>query len=180
METREYKTADKSDWGDGAWQQEPDKVQWQDPATGLPCLIVRNYFGAWCGYVGIAASHPWHAKQYSDVVGACNEECNAEDNYHGGHHISSMIRVHGGLTFSAFCADATDEARGICHAPGAGEPDHVWWFGFDCGHFQDLSPVMAARELSRDFGLTEGHYWNITQVRNEVTELAAQLAAVRT
>lgn len=36
METLEYRTKDKSTWGDGPWQQEPDKKQWQDAATGLP------------------------------------------------------------------------------------------------------------------------------------------------
>src|SRR5437868_4216905 len=35
--------------GPGPWWDEPDKVQWIDPATDLDCLAVRGPFGAWCG-----------------------------------------------------------------------------------------------------------------------------------
>lgn len=58
METIEYRTVDKSKWGDGPWQDEPDKKQWRDPETGLPCLIVRGPGGALCGYVGVPANSP--------------------------------------------------------------------------------------------------------------------------
>src|SRR4051812_44340660 len=112
MEYREYKTVDKSTWGPGDWQDEPDKVQWQDEATGLPCLIVRGPSGALCGYVGVAEGHPLFAKEYS----------------------SADVEVHGGLTFADFCQQTTNEARHVCHVPAPGEPDHVWWFGFDCAH----------------------------------------------
>jgi hypothetical protein len=37
-----WTTIDKSSWGNGPWQTEPDKAQWQDEETGLPCLAVRN------------------------------------------------------------------------------------------------------------------------------------------
>lgn len=40
----------KATWGPGPWQDEPDRCEWRDR---LPCLAVRNYKGAWCGYVGI-------------------------------------------------------------------------------------------------------------------------------
>jgi hypothetical protein len=47
---REYRTIDKSAWGPGPWTDEPDKVQWTDTATGLPCLAKRNPRGGhWCG-----------------------------------------------------------------------------------------------------------------------------------
>lgn len=49
MQTISYTTKDKSTWGDGPWQHEPDKMQYEDPDTGLPCLIVRNAVGALCG-----------------------------------------------------------------------------------------------------------------------------------
>lgn len=50
-------------WGNGAWVDEPDKAQWRDEATGLPCLLVRNQLGALCGYVGVYPDHPYFAKQ---------------------------------------------------------------------------------------------------------------------
>lgn len=40
MQTIEYTTIDKSSWGNEPWQNEPDKKQWQDKATLLPCLVV--------------------------------------------------------------------------------------------------------------------------------------------
>lgn len=155
METKEYRTVDKSEWPRGVWDAEPDKMQWPDPATGLPCLVVRGPSGALCGYVGVPAGHPLFGKDNDGD--ACD-----------------YIRVHGGLTFSGPCADAGDEARHICHVPGPGEPDHVWWLGFDCAHCDDLSP---ARFDSRWARLSEETYKNIAYVRAEVARLAAQLKA---
>lgn len=101
MEMREHRTVDKSEWGDGPWQNEPDKVQWQDEATGLPCLIVRGPQGALCGYVGVAEGHPAFEKHYDDVP--------------------DMV-VHGGLTFADHCHSGPEESA-ICHVPAEGEPD---------------------------------------------------------
>lgn len=163
METKEYRTADKSDWGDGPWLTEPDKIQWQDEATGLPCLIVRNtrVTGALCGYVGVAEGHPDFEKGYDGVE----------------------VEVHGGLTFASFCTDSDDESSHICHRPAPGEPDHVWWLGFDCAHAGDVSPAMDARCRKSPFGTTlhgdgwEETYKPIAYVKAEVTQLAAQLHA---
>lgn len=171
METKEYRSVDKSAWPRGEWHDEPDKIQWPDPATGLPCLIVRGPSGALCGYVGVSDTHPWHGKEYSAEIGECNENCDTD--YHG-HRIDSNIRVHGGLTFSSACASDGDESRHICHVAGPGEPDHVWWFGFDCAHSGDLCP-----SYERHYGGGYDSYKNVAYVRREVTKLAEQLAAVK-
>jgi hypothetical protein len=163
METREYRTTDKTEWGDGPWLTEPDKIQWKDEATGLPCLIVRNVrvTGALCGYVGVAEGHPDFEKGYNDVA----------------------VEVHGGLTFADFCTPDADETRSICHVPGPGEPDHVWWLGFDCSHAGDVSPAMEARYRKSPFGATvygggyEETYKPLSYVKAEVTQLAARLHA---
>lgn len=154
METKAYTTTDKSTWPRGPWDNEPDKVQWQDEATGLPCLIVRAYTGSLCGYVGLAPSHPWHAKRFDEP--------------------EVIVDVHGGLTFSDHCGHGDDEEHGICHVPAAGEPDHVWWFGFDTGHCWDISP--ATQEHFPAY--RDSEYRDLAYVRGEVTQLAAQLAAV--
>jgi hypothetical protein len=114
METREWHFRDKSAWGEGPWQHEPDKMQWPDRETGLPCLIVRNPDGALCGYVGVSESHPHFGKDYSNVD----------------------ADVHGGLTFADRCSG---EEHGICHVV-QGEDPPTWWFGFDCAHFCDILP----------------------------------------
>lgn len=112
IETQLPEFGDKSKWGDGPWVNEPDKKQWQDEETGLPCLIHRNRLGALCGYVGVPAGHPWFEKDFLDIY----------------------PEVHGGLTYSGFCA------AHICHVVEDGEDDHVWWLGFDCAHGYDLCP----------------------------------------
>lgn len=54
-------TIDKSKWGDGPWQTEPDRVDWADEATGLLCSARRHpRMGHWCGYVCVPADHPLH------------------------------------------------------------------------------------------------------------------------
>lgn len=151
MQTIEYRTRDKSKWGAGPWQDEPDKKQWRDEATGLPCLIVRGHHGALCGYVGVAPGHPWHGLSYGDEPAGCD--------------------VHGGLTFASACS-AGGEAEGICHKPDAGEPDHVWWFGFDCWHCSDLAPGSASSAPD------DCVYRPLAYVEGQCASLATQLAAV--
>lgn len=159
MQYREYRTINKSSWGDGAWQTEPDKVQFKDEATGLPCLIVRvPHSGHLCGYVGVAEGHNLYGKDYDDVKRADGE----------------YIDAHGGLTFANKCRPSESEDRGICHVPDPGEPDHVWWFGFDCAHLGDLSPCRASRDRNR-FDEFES-YKTIEFVKAEIRKLAQQLA----
>lgn len=166
METIEYRTHDKSAWGAGPWQDEPDKVQWPDPATGLPCLITRAHHGAMCGYVGVPEGHPYYGKDYSGLP----------------------LDAHGGITFAAPCDPSEPEATGVCHIPGPGEPDHVWWFGFDCAHAHDYAPAMrSSMELAGvpavlldDWSLLgqPSTYRTFAYAQAHVTRLAAQLHAV--
>jgi hypothetical protein len=159
MERIEYRdSVDKSAYKTrGEWDHEPDKIQWKDETTGLPCLIVRGASGALCGYVGVAPDHPLFGKDYG-----------------------ADVNVHGGLTYAAPCAEGAPEARGICHIPGKGEPDHVWWFGFDCAHAGDFCPKHDPAEGPLSIGSPTGWgenvtYRNIQYVTDQVKDLAAQL-----
>lgn len=100
----EWARLDKSSWGDGPWQNEPDKVQWLDEATGLDCLIVRNNGGALCGYVGVPESHPWHGKDYSQ----CTQTPACDESYCD-HTPEHRLRVHGGITFADGCNEPSRE-----------------------------------------------------------------------
>lgn len=162
METKEWKTlkqfADKPKWGPGDWLTEPDKLQWFDEKSGLPCLIVRGPSGALCGYVGVGEKHPYFKKDYNDVP----------------------VEVHGGLTFADHCCLEREE--GICHIwHGDGER---WWLGFDCAHAWDLSPKSEYKLEQMGFykdrkrRVTNDVYRNLAYVKAEVESLAAQLAAV--
>lgn len=167
MQTLEYTYVDKTDWLDGPWNNEPDKRQWQDESTGLPCLIVRGPVGALCGYVGVSADHPLFEKSYNFAMGY-DENWESTTGY--------RVEVHGGLTFDGFCVEDEKE-HGICHIVEPGEPDRVWWLGFDCSHSGDLAPSMTKmyREqgLARSFSET---YRDFAYVEQEVTDLASQLA----
>lgn len=157
INAQEYRTVDKSSWGPGPWQDEPDKMQWVDPETDLDCLIVRSpgVTGALCGYVGVPPGHPAH----------------------GAHYDSVDVDVHGGLTYAALCQESLPEDRGVCHVPAPGRPADVYWLGFDCAHAWDLAPAMASREFALDLSPVPGEvYRDIAYVTGEVTRLARQLA----
>lgn len=161
-------TMDRSHWGSGPWDAEPDKVSWVDPETGLDCLIVRNRLGALCGYAGVPPTHPWYEAEYGyghSIGPKVDEQCEGFCDHNPDH----LVDVHGGLTYSAHCQSSDDPARGICHVPAPGRPENVWWFGFDCAHYGDLVP------LTYSLG---GTYWAVDMVATEVRSLAAQLAKV--
>lgn len=141
---------DKSQWLVGPWQQEPDKKQWLDEATGLPCLIVRQgEFGHLCGYVGVYKGHPWFEKGYDDVP----------------------ANVHGGLTYANHCADH------ICHVVEEGEDDNVWWLGFDCAHCDDLNYFTSRHESLRDLSFGNATYKDMAYVEEQCRLLAQQAKA---
>lgn len=167
---RVYRTIDKTRWGPGQWQDEPDKVQWIDEATDLDCLAVRaRDHGAYCGYVGVPESHPWHGVHYS----ACpRSDCNELYCYHTP---ESILDVHGGVTYSDGCATGPEESS-ICHVPFDGRPDNIWWFGWDACHSSDLVPGWAASEWG--VAWQRGEYRDLHFVQSECARLAAQLARI--
>jgi hypothetical protein len=158
MEHKTWTTMDKTSWGPGPWADEPDKEQFSDEATGLPCLIKRSGLsGALCGYVGVPEGHPWHGKDYQDL--------------------DDVVGVHGGLTYADSCEEGP-EGTTICHVPGPGEPEPLWWLGFDCHHAWDIGPAMKARERERGYeiDITDSSYKPVAYVREQCAGLAQQAA----
>jgi len=133
---------DRTGWEPGEWDNELDRYEWTTEA-GLPGLIVRNSFGALCGYVAVPAGHAQHGRKYQDIPD---------------------VDVHGGLTYSG----------------SAGEPDNVWWFGFDCAHSGDLAPGLVAMRKKYGFDSASGgfhdSYETVRSVRYYVESLARQLS----
>jgi hypothetical protein len=149
MTAEESFTPDRTGWPAGPWDNEGDREDWVDEATGTACFIQRNHLGSWCGYASVKPGHPDYGKGYEDVE----------------------VEVHGGLTYAAAC-------RGhLCHVPQPGEPDNVWWFGFDCGHAFDQQPAMEA--YNAKLGLpplsVRSTYREAAYAKAETTKLAAQL-----
>ena len=125
------------------WTDEPDHERWTDEASGYECVIQRHTsLKHLCGYVGLPASHPWHGKGYDDVRMMDNE----------------WVEVHGGLTY----ADR--------HEP-QGQPDGLWWLGFDCAHSGDLSPGVHER-MGRMVDWETYKNWGF--VKRECVSLAEQ------
>ncbi len=69
---------DKSLWGPGPWQDEPDHIEWDDAKTRLKCIINRcPGAGHLCGYVGVL------------------ERIKDRDD-------ENALRAHGGITFNGY------------------------------------------------------------------------------
>lgn len=136
----------------GPWTHEPDRVEWR--AHGFPCLIVRQpSSGHLCGYVGVEPGHPWHGVGF--------------DSYDTAVEYPS---VHGGITYSAECHG------NVCHVARPGEPEHVFWQGFDARHAWDLSP----RDLTDGWSSHDQTYRTVEYMVEQCEQLAAQAALLRT
>jgi hypothetical protein len=160
----------KSGWPAGEWHDELDKKQWMCILANLPCLIVRNEMGAWCGYVGVGPEHPLFNLDYSESL---------ED----GPSIECLLETpHGGITFSSFCIEEGPVEKRICHVVEDGENDRVWWFGFDCGHSDDFCPGIPTFGRSYEHRQAHGGVQYRTQayVESIVEELALELKAIDT
>lgn len=113
---------------------------------GLPCLVTRHpVMGHLCGYVAVPPGHPWHGKSNPPVY------------------------CHGGATYADSCLGR------VCHVPEPGEPEDVWWFGFDCGHGFDLCPLMANNPIGKLLGSSGNAYRDFVYVKMTVRALAEQL-----
>ena len=124
----------------GEWVNEPDKITWFFPEYNLMGMIVRSeWAGHLCGYIGVPKNHPLQGFHYDNAPGS----------------------VHGGWTYANSCEGH------ICHNALPSEPEHVYWFGFDCAHCGDLSPKL---------NYTTGTYKNIYYVAKELAEVAPDLA----
>lgn len=164
---------DKSTWGPGPWQDEPDKREWVQGDFICQALRHKRY-GNFCGYVGVDERHRLHGEGYDfeipidekfesrkfdgDRTNIIDLLC-ASLAREGHVRLSLYCDVHWGLTFANTFPD--------------GEWPGHWFFGFDCGHCDDLQPGMKTR--------FDGHgkYRALGYVQHEIGRLAEQLEALR-
>jgi hypothetical protein len=110
-------TIDRTGWPRGPWDSEPDRVDWKTKA-GLHAIALRQpSSGGWCGYVGVEPGHPY----YPGGSHASGEGCTFEG-------------LHSECTYAGHCAGH------VCHVPEPGEPDVLFWYGFDYLHYMDAAP----------------------------------------
>jgi hypothetical protein len=160
---------EKQAWADGEWMNEPDKIQWSDRMTGMPCLIVRNIIsGGLCGYVGVNETHP--------LFGVHHER------------VGRLVSTRWAITYSSLCQEGNPPGKGICHIPQPGEPDRVWWFGFAPDTWTDISPLLYPtmfdrhplnKYLAQTLHEENAGYRNIQTVEAAVRELCIQIAAMK-
>lgn len=162
----------KSQWGEGPWQTEPDSEYWVDKNTGLDCCIKRHQdLGHLCGYVRVPKEHPLFDCGYNYPADWCSTppEVIWWRRYVLGQteYALADIDVHGGLSFSG----PIKVTRG---------PEKDKWFGFDCGHFYDLSPGIRKLVTGHLLGVSGRNvYRDWNYVKDEVTKLAKQLAMIK-
>jgi hypothetical protein len=138
---------DRRGWPPGEWDNEPDAVWFTH--QGRECRLVRNNFGAWCGYVSVAAGSPLNGSHY----------------YTDDDHPINDVRVHGGLTYaSQYMGDEDVQGR--------------WWFGFDCAHCYDIAPGLNMLRYGGDLTDGDSHYRPMDWVREETVRLADQISKI--
>ena len=146
--------SDRSKWNSGPWDKESfDEAVWVDTKTGLSCLMRRNSFGAWCGYVAINPDHPLF--KIKNSFEAMRE-----------------IDVHGSITYADYMVvdvrrTPAPQQRSLLET----EDDPQWVVGFDTVHNWDQAPDPRV-------GLS-GNYKDFSYVKEECTKLAAQIAKMK-
>lgn len=141
----------------GVWDKEPDYAKFN--YMGLKCVVRRNGFGAWCGYVKLPPG-----KLLSTVkrIEQRREYNSFYRKMRGGIGYNAKVlrnvSVHGGLTY---CGKLRRNTGGI---------ERGLWLGFDCAHYQDFVPKMAGFMRERP-----GQYRDMTYVIDETTSLAEQV-----
>lgn len=185
---------------DRPWETEPNSLEFE--AEGLPCVMLRNYHGVWCGYVGVGPAHPlfglpgnhplklppswFEGRKFDQGVGPIDlfaHMLSGAKSMDDACPISLAFQVHGGVSYDGD------------HVPDH-EPDGRWWFGFDCGHAGDYAPARAGdkskimnemiesmpehvRATMRDIVFRDdGVYRDQQYVVSECQSLATQLNAV--
>lgn len=141
----------------GVWDKEPDYAKFN--YMGLKCVVRRNHFGAWCGYVKLPPGKLLNAvkrieqrREYNSLY----RKMRGGIGYNA--KVLRNVSVHGGLTYSGkLRRNRGGLERGL-------------WVGFDCAHSCDFVPKMASLSLS-----DHGQYRDLTYVIDETTSLAAQI-----
>jgi hypothetical protein len=143
---------DRSAWPAGPWDAEPDRIEWRTEAGFVGIILRQGCTGHLCGYVGVEPGHPWHGKSFGDGV-------------------IDTVDVHGGVTYGEACEG------NVCHVPAPGEPEHLWWLGFDAAHHRDFAPRDLGTEALERWGHPKGYrqsYRDVGFMTAEVESLARQ------
>ena len=139
---------DKSKWLKGPWHQEHDYEVWIDEVTSYPCLMRRNQFATWCGFVGILENHPLFLVPVENMIW-------------------DSFNIHGEIGFAQFYKEADLEFD---------PPVRRWWVGFNTSHKSDFLPNPPKDDSKYSKNTRDiTKYRNIEYTRRETLYLASQL-----
>lgn len=134
---------DKAAWGPGEWQDEPDRMQWIDPVTLLPCLMWRHpSLGSWCAYVGLPSGQRARSLVFESTH-RLDKWANTDspllrwkrERPHGPGYDRVNVYCHGGLTYS-----------GLMDWQGP-EFTKLRCVGMDFAHYMDFVPGLCASKI---------------------------------
>jgi hypothetical protein len=149
---------------------------------GLKCVVVFGRFGHRCGYVGIGKEHILYGKDYNSIIpkelmGKWDEVKQEPIGKRGAidviccdlekPRVGILFDVHGGITYSGGANDYPVDNNDL------------WFFGFDCGHYQDKLDIQAMEKYNLPVNPyaphTVGTVKTIKYVERECKKLAEQL-----
>lgn len=143
---------------------------------GYKCVVIFNYLGHRCGYVGVDKTHPLYKVDYGQYLNIKKADLPAEMVVSGTIplmmalldederiKIDAYFQVHGGITYSG----------GGVKSEYPIESD-LWWFGFDCGHYGDKNDYELAIKTfpeRRETHLLEMAFENMCNTGGEIRTL---------
>lgn len=144
-------------------------------AFGLPIHLRRNPMKAWCGYVGVARSHPYFGKDGNDRVAVNRSLILIKDQSPISIFVEAMQEDDGMVALDILldCPGGITWARD--KVPWGGL-SNWWYFGFDCNHYNDLSPRDIIQEMVEGESWRTGTYRTFEFVLRATRNLAEQLA----
>jgi len=153
---------------------------WNEPdfyfeeREGYHLFAMRNSMKAWCGYVGVAPTHPLFGKEYDERIAVPDRSKIKVDKVNpiaqileamkpddGKVSLDVLTNTHGGITFSG---------KNQHGNPGR------WYFGFDCSHYNDLTPSGEYRHEKH--WSPQGTYRTLSYVKSEIDNLFLALKAL--
>lgn len=154
------------------------RVEKSGEAWGLRYSVLAMDMGHRCGYVRVPEGHPWFGLKHWDATDGRKRnvterglpDWDADDDIEYEDRIETMLRVHGGITYSG------DEPNEECQ--------RGWWFGFDCAHLGDSPDPELMSDVHKEiigssYGMNFGVVRSLEYVEYECVQLASQLQAAR-
>lgn len=170
----------------GPWNNEPNRLNWK--YRGMDLMLARNpSLLNWCGYVGIKPDHPLYGVKYGSEVSILKplvekilqRPMSISPSFAVmldalvGQGIKAspdrIFDVHGGITYSDYCGGH------ICHIDDT-QDVKTFWYGFDCGHCDDMVPATESMYRSLACEARRDVYRDLGYAKDQSEKLADQLA----